>query len=48
MWNSGDWPSALGVGISCLNAESRFLPGADASYVKQGTDRIIKEAKGNT
>ena len=23
MWNGGDWPSALGLGISCLNAESR-------------------------
>lgn len=45
MWNSGDWPSALGLGISCLNAESRFVPGADASYVKQATDRIVEEAR---
>jgi hypothetical protein len=45
MWNSGDWPSALGFGISCLNAESRFVPGEDASYVKRETDRILKEAK---
>src|ERR1035437_1172517 len=44
MWNSGDWPSALGLGISCLNTESRFVSGDDASYVKLETDRIIKEA----
>jgi hypothetical protein len=44
MWHSGDRPSALGLGISCLNAESRFVPGDDASYVKLETGRIIKEA----
>jgi hypothetical protein len=44
MWNSGDWPSSLGLVISCLNAESRFTPGADAFYVKLATDRLIKEA----
>lgn len=45
MWKSGDWPSALGLAISCLNVESRFVPGDDALYVKQVTDRIIQEAK---
>jgi hypothetical protein len=44
MWATGDWPSALGLGISCLNAESRFVLGDDASYVKIKTDCIIKEA----
>lgn len=44
LWNSGDWPSALGLGISCLNAESRFVPGEDAAYVKIETDRIVTEA----
>jgi hypothetical protein len=44
MWNSGDWPSSLGLVISCLNAESRFTPGADAFYVKLATDQLIKEA----
>ena len=44
MWKSGDWPSALGLGISCLNAESRFVPGEDAAYVKLETDRLIKKA----
>jgi hypothetical protein len=43
-WNSGDWPSALGLGISCLNAESRFIPGEDAAHVKLETDRIVKAA----
>jgi hypothetical protein len=45
MWKSGDWPSALGLAISCLNAESRFVPGEDALYVRHATDRIIQEAK---
>ena len=44
MWAHGDWPSALGLGISCLNVESRFVPGDDASYVKVATDLTIKEA----
>jgi hypothetical protein len=45
MWRSGDWPSALGLGISCLNAESRFVPGNDAAYVRAQTDQLIKEAE---
>jgi hypothetical protein len=44
MWNRGDWPSSLGLAVSCLNAESRFVPGEDAAYVKRETDRLIKEA----
>jgi len=47
MWNNGDWPSALGLGISCLNAESRFVLGDDAAFVKLETDRIVKEAAQN-
>jgi hypothetical protein len=47
MWNSGDWSSSLGLVISCLNAESRFTPGADAFYVKLATDQLIKEAAQN-
>ena len=45
LWASGDWPSALGYGISLMNAESRFLPGDDAAYVKAETDRLVKEAR---
>ena len=44
MWASGDWPSALGLGISCLHAESLFTPGEDAAYVKLETGRLIQEA----
>jgi hypothetical protein len=47
MWDSGDWPSALGLGISCLSAQSRFIPGDDAAYVRRETDRLIKEAADN-
>jgi hypothetical protein len=48
MWASGDWPSALGFSISCLNAESQFVPGDDAAYVKRDTDGIIRNAKDAT
>jgi hypothetical protein len=44
MWDRGDWPSALGLGISSLNIESEHLPGEDAAYVKRETDKIIAEA----
>jgi len=44
MWNQGDWPSVLGLSISCLNIESEHLPGEDAAYVKRETDKIIAEA----
>lgn len=47
MWNGGDWPSALGVGVSCLNAQSRLTPGEDAAYVRRETDRLIEEAQKN-
>jgi hypothetical protein len=44
MWNRGDWPSVLGLSISCLNIESEHLPGEDAAYVKRETDKVIAEA----
>ena len=44
MWAAGDWPSALGLGISALNAESRYVSGEDAAYVKRETDRIVRDA----
>ena len=44
MWNSGDYASALGLCISCLNIESEYLPGKDAAYVKTETDKIIEQA----
>ncbi len=44
LWKRGDWAAALGLGISCLNAQSRVVPGEDAAYVKQATDLLIREA----
>lgn len=44
MWDSGDWPSSLGLVISCLNVESEYVPGKDAAYVKAETEKVIKEA----
>ena len=45
MWNSGDWPSALGRCISCLNIESEYLPGKDAAYVKRETDKSLNKRR---
>lgn len=44
MWDSGDWPSALGLTVSALNIESEYVPGKDAAYVSAQTDKIIVEA----
>jgi hypothetical protein len=44
MWDSGDWPSAIGLVISILNVESEYVPGEDAAIVKAQTDKIIAEA----
>ena len=44
MWDSGDWPSALGLSVSALNVESEYVPGEDAAFVKAETDKIIAEA----
>lgn len=44
MWDEGDWPSSLGLAISCLNAESEHVPGSDAAYVRGETGKIIAEA----
>ncbi len=44
IWHQGAWPAALGFEIACLNVASRFVPGADAAYVKAETAKIIEEA----
>ena len=44
MWDRGDWPSSLGLAISCLNIESEYVPGADATHVKAETEKVIQEA----
>ena len=45
VWNKGDLPSAISLAIACLNAESHFVPGDDAAYVRLETDRLIREAE---
>lgn len=45
MWSSGDWPSALGLGVSRLNIESGTVPGEDSVFVKAQTDKIITKAE---
>jgi hypothetical protein len=45
IWANGGWPPALGVGVSLLNAQSRFVPGDDAAYVRSKTDALVKEAR---
>jgi hypothetical protein len=44
LWDQDFWPEALGLVILMLNAESHFVLGSDAAFVKSETDRIIKEA----
>ena len=45
MWAQDYLPEVLGTGITLLNIESRFVPGPDAAYVREETDRIIGEAR---
>ncbi len=44
LWNDGNRPQALALGVIMLNVESRFLAGDDAAFVKAETDALIKEA----
>jgi len=44
LWEAGNRPQALALGIIMLNIESQFLPGDDAAFVKAATDDLIKEA----
>ena len=44
LWDKGDWPLALALGVIMLNVESRFVPGDDAAFVKAATDALIEEA----
>lgn len=41
VWDSGDWPSALAIGIVCLNLESLDTSGAAALQVRRETDALI-------
>ena len=44
LWNGGNRPQALALGVIMLNIESRFVAGDDATFVKAETDALIKEA----
>jgi len=44
LWEAGNRPQALALGVIMLNIESQFLPGDDAAFVKAATDDLIKEA----
>ena len=44
LWEEGNRPQVLALGIIMLNIESRFVEGDDATFVKAETDALIKEA----
>jgi hypothetical protein len=44
LWEAGNRPQALALGVIMLNIESQFLDGDDAVFVKAATDILIKEA----
>src|SRR5512135_2371614 len=44
LWEEGNRPQVLALGVIMLNIESRFVAGDDATFVKAETDALIKEA----
>ena len=44
LWDAGNLPHALALGVILLNVESRFAPGNVAAFVKAETDALIKQA----
>src|SRR5579863_2996881 len=46
LWNAGNRPQALALGIIMLNIESGLAPGEAAAFVKAATDDLISEALG--
>jgi hypothetical protein len=44
LWEAGNRPQALALGVIMLNIESEFVPGEDAAFVKEATDALIKKA----
>jgi hypothetical protein len=44
LWNAGNRPQALALGIVMLNIETQFAPGDAAAFVKAATDALIREA----
>jgi len=43
LWDAGNRPQALALGVIMLNIESRFVAGDDATFVKAETDALIKD-----
>ena len=46
LWEAGNRPQALALGVILLNIESQFLTGDDADFVKAASDALIREAIG--
>jgi len=44
LWEAGNRPQALALGVIMLNLESRLEMGDDAEFVKAATDALIKLA----
>lgn len=44
LWDEGNRPQALALGVIILNIESRFIAGDGAAFVNAETDALIKEA----
>jgi hypothetical protein len=44
MWQRGDWPSALGLGVAMIHLESQHVPGADAAQIRAASTSLIAEA----
>lgn len=44
LWNAGNRPQALALGIILLNIEGQLAPGDAAAFVKAATDALIEQA----
>ena len=44
LWDEGNRPQVLALGVVMLNIESRFVAGDDAAFVKAETETLINEA----
>jgi hypothetical protein len=44
LWEEGNRPQVLALGVVMLNIESRFVADDDANFVKAETDALIKKA----
>jgi hypothetical protein len=44
LWEEGNRPQVLALGVIMLNIESRYVAGDEAAFVKAETDALIEEA----